>query len=894
MIRRTFLKIAMSVIGGAAIDGLPASGSAKPTDRPNPVAGKRPRKKDGLVIGVLSDPLLAAFATPSQLKIADFQQTWGAMPNVRVVALDRYQIRSYATLFEGQLDVLVYPYGPAYPMDAAPFYTGDSVLGFLKRGGAILTTGGVPFGNPLDENGRPISGHAPGEEATPTAEVYARWVAPLGYKYYQHPVTPPVLKADRAFLPSIPADTQLPGSPIGIVANNSSHEPVPQPYHGNVFPERYPARQVTPLLLGTDRYGQTLATNALLIQDFEDGSRRIHFSHMGDQHPLAHGTPLFANLMGDVLALLANRLVVKDVQTGYACYRDGEPVIVRAELISFDDAEPAAEVLVEIRDGDTVVDTHHENISIPSGKSAFLEWTWNPGHFGSDDYTVSVSILRDGRTVSRGNNGFVVWKEEVARAGPGVEINGKYFRRSDGESFVLGTNYYESTRGEIMWFRPDVSRISADLRSMRDCGVSYIRPHYHHLKWFKDYLLFQHQRLLPYFESLEKVTDPLPDEHAWRIFDAFIYLCQKLGIAYGGDLFTLVPAEMGDPRGWFPLTDAVVIPEKRVVAKRFFQQINERYKNVPCILWDLWNEPSVPVPPLKDWIGEMRTCLADLPIRRLITVGGGMTEQLGDSIDFFGLHVGIGDIRNHVNPAPKPLLAQETYMDHLEDLASEEQQAGDMRNGILSSVYAGFAGFAPWSWTRQMRLWQDSYEHDPQFRMETWDDRLGAQTHDDGTIKPAGRVFKDFANLLRSISFTAFDSATKTVHTSRGRVTVTFKDAGGMDALMHHDDDHCFAAMGTGAISWKGNPLLQGSANASFYIFCPQDDLLSAKKLFFKCDQPGSLRLVRSSAPLSLSLVDLTPHGVRLLETLPHGYDGQALTLTVAPTQEAYWIAAEW
>ncbi len=65
-----------------------------------------------------------------------------------------------------------------------------------------------------------------------------------------------------------------------------------------------------------------------------------------------------------------------------------------------------------------------------------------------------------------------------------------------------------------MWYRPDVSRICADLCRMRECGVNYIRPHYHHLKWFKDYLECQHGELLPYFESLKDLASPLPNERA--------------------------------------------------------------------------------------------------------------------------------------------------------------------------------------------------------------------------------------------------------------------------------------------------------------------------------------------------------------------------------------------
>lgn len=35
-------------------------------------------------------------------------------------------------------------------MDAPPFYTRQTLRAFLKRGGAVLTTGGVPFASPMN------------------------------------------------------------------------------------------------------------------------------------------------------------------------------------------------------------------------------------------------------------------------------------------------------------------------------------------------------------------------------------------------------------------------------------------------------------------------------------------------------------------------------------------------------------------------------------------------------------------------------------------------------------------------------------------------------------------------------------------------------------------------
>jgi hypothetical protein len=399
--------------------------------------------------------------------------------------------------------------------------------------------------------------------------------------------------------------------------------------------------------------------------------------------------------------------------------------------------------------------------------------------------------------------------------------------------------------------------------------------------------MFQHQKLPPYFESLEKKTDPMPDEAGWRIFDTFIYLCQKLGIAYGGDLFTLVPEEMGDPRGWFPMTEALVSEEARAHARKFLILLTARYSQVPCILWDLWNEPGVDPGLLRDWTVDMRKCLASSAVKRLITVGS--APDLGDAMDFVGLHTQIKGIGGYPNDSHKPVIAQEVYLDRNEDLEAEMDQAVAMRLGILSSVQAGLAGFAPWSWTRQMRLWQDSYEHDAQFRMETWDDRLGCQTHDDGTLKPAGLVFKDMGVLLRSITFVGFDPATRIVKSSRGQVTADTDKK----SLLHASGDQCFAAMAPTSVVWKGAEVVSGKQDANVYVLAPMDDVLSAKKLYFKCDQPGKVRMSRSTAK-TVSLVELEPGMERKVADLAATADGNAISITIAPTQERYWIAAEW
>ena len=123
-------------------------------------------------------------------------------------------------------------------------------------------------------------------------------------------------------------------------------------------------------------------------------------------------------------------------------------------------------------------------------------------------------------------NSFAVWNDSVALKGSPISIKNEYVKIGNDETFISGTNYYESTRGDIMWFRPDVKRVMNDFKQMRSTGINYIRPHYHHLKWFRDYLTNQYDSLFPFYKSLENVTNPLPDERAWRIFVLLIYMSQ--------------------------------------------------------------------------------------------------------------------------------------------------------------------------------------------------------------------------------------------------------------------------------------------------------------------------------------------------------------------------------
>lgn len=842
-------------------------------------------QQSNVVIGVFRDKHFEGKEVPAGLRPEHFMEAWRSLPNVKMVYLDIDEIRSYSAIFKNQMDILIFPYGGYYPMEAYGYYSGQSFNYFLKKGGAVISTGEVPFSKQTDKR---LSTPGKSDSLNIDRDVYDKWLSKFGIKYYVSATIPSKTAVNYDFLPNVPATMQLVPGRIGIVSNNSSHEPVPKPSNGNVFPERYPARQVIPLLTGCDQFNKVLATNALLVQDFENGSRQILIANAKEPHLLSP-SPQLPGIMADIFRLITNKVFAKDIECAYACYKPGEEVLIKAELVSFEMNEEVVEVRLDILDSSKkIVHTITEQSTILPKQTITKNWSWKPKIFAADEYTVRLRIYRKGKVVSEAENGFVVWNDEVVKNGPGISKNNEYFTIGKDETFMSGTNYYESTRGEIMWFRPNVKNMSKDIKDMQSAGVNYIRPHYHHLKWFKDYLLYHHNQLFEFYKSLDTVNNPLPDERGWRIWDMFIYLTQKYKIVYGGDLFTLVPEEMGDPRGWWGTTETIYTKTGRAVQKEFLKQVDKRYADVKGISWDLFNEPfDIPHADIEAWAADLKQTLTENNTGRLISIGG--SDHISkDIVDYETPH-GIPPA-NDYNTSGIPTVMQELHIDRKEGFDDEKDQAEALRQQYFVVIKNGYAGICPWSWSRQMRLWQDSYEHHYSFAMEKWDDRLGLHTHDDGTIKMAGQVFSNMSFLVKKIAFTDFDSQTNKVTTSKGEVVVNLIDSA--YSLYHVNNKNFFAAVSKNEISWQGTTFLKGTKGAYLYLYSNDDKPINtSKQLLLKSEKPGTLYLnTFSKKPNKIYLVKPADGKNVILKELKATVRNGELVIDLEEDFASYWI----
>jgi hypothetical protein len=370
----------------------------------------------------------------------------------------------------------------------------------------------------------------------------------------------------------------------------------------------------------------------------------------------------------------------------------------------------------------------------------------------------------------------------------------------------------------------------------------------------------------------------------------FIYLCQKYNIVYGGDLFTLVPSEMGDPRGWFGTWETIYDPDQRKVQKEFLRLLCLRYKNIPGISWDLFNEPSyIPHPDIVEWAKELCSVVKEISPNMLLTVGG--ADNLGGVVDYDSPH---GNPDSHYfNKRNKPYLVQEMYVDNKENFSYELIQGEDIRKYYTIAIRNGFAGICPWSWTRQMRLRQDSYEHHFSFTMEKWDDRLGMHVHDDGTMKVAGQIFKDISILMKSVVLMDFDTITNKVVTSQGEILASLDHENGQkgQSIYHVSEHKCFAAMALDSAYQQNKTFVCGAKDAYVYFICQdKKDFFVSKQIFLKSEKAGRLLLDRTDKPKSITLMDISPSGNIPLEKLTYKNTSRGIEMNVTPAMSEYWI----
>lgn len=619
-----------------------------------------------------------------------------------VTYLDSDDLGNGECLNTDTFDLLVMPYGEVFPYKAF-----QNIKEYIFGGGGLLNVAGRPFWVSVEKLDN-------GWQKVDIKDPYMEFLSDLGIKYY------------------VSEETQG----IGLsVTTSLSFNPV-KPTHGNVFPYRIPARDFLKskedvIFVKSWRNPYVRGSKKLINKWCLIGAR-------GEDHPLNPQNPRAQEALIKIIEYLSYPIIMHDLETDLAAYQQGEKVEVSLKVMNIGKNSETGTVEVEFLDQeDKVVYRKSRQVELKPGQEITLQEVWQPEGFKSNFYKVTALLKKDSAVFDTEENGFVVINKGILESGPSIKIEKNRFIVNGESSLILGVNYYESRLGELLWLRPNLLRIREDFKSMRKIGINMVRIHYHHSKWFRDYFAnVVKEPLDPYFEMADNTA--LPSERSLRILDAIIQIAQEEGLVFCMDIFSLVPEEMGNPVGWLGLKERILDKDKINVQKKFVEIIAQRYKDVPGITWDLWNEPRLgndDLDLLRRWAGEIRDLFRKNGDVHPVTIGGDLSVRLPDVLDYVCVHTYEPAEFKFAESLGKPVIFQETWHPAGMGLEEEIRQKQELIKDFNAFLNTDAAGFMPWQWTRQARLWNNASE------AEKWDDDLGICIREDGSLKPAGSAY---------------------------------------------------------------------------------------------------------------------------------------------------------
>ncbi len=458
-----------------------------------------------------------------------------------------------AQIFTSNHDLLVLPYGSAFPKEAW-----TSVIKYLQAGGNWLNLGGVPFSVPVIR------------EAT-------GWRSEVRQTAYHKR-----LGITQAF----PVSTQQISS---YILNEQTHAP-------QTFLKEFSAEEIYELYV---RFTETV--------DFpnEGGSagardarlRSLVYGISRDNHRIAApfiqidrmqgdyagGRWVLANFKGSMSAnairFLAEQALQGSVEltarTTFGCYYEGE-----TPSLSVQCRKPKGNIeqLIKGECRIEITDDHGKNIdvldvalrgegTVVSGTARMKQRALLPGLYHVNVQQPVKSVSSDSEYLLSTSTGFWIYDKRLLESGKSLIVNNDYFLREGKPYIVTGTTYMGSDVHRKFLFEPNPSQWDKDFAEMKSSGINMVRTGI----WtgWRNYMLD--------VGSLNEI--PL------RAMDAFLLTARKYDIPVIFTFFAFLPETWGG-------VNAYLDPRSVNAQKEFISTFAQRYRGVNDIIWDFINEPS--------------------------------------------------------------------------------------------------------------------------------------------------------------------------------------------------------------------------------------------------------------------------------------------------------------
>lgn len=454
-----------------------------------------------------------------------------------------------------QADVLLLPYGSAFPLDAWP-----AIRRFVEAGGGLVVLGGAPFEQPV----RQLPPDAQGTKAyalglRQPSFAHDLLIGPVD-RIENGEIVGPVRVApavDSAWEGSLPAPTQA----FALTVRLATRKDLP----GEQGSEGPRDAVLRPLVHVLDRDGLPRACLLMAID-------RMRGNDAGARWVLA---PSDASLDAPAIRQAALRALEGAAQ-----------IEARPIRASIEPGEtPAIRVLVlrpAMRAGETAPMRALVRARDDEGRSVFegdVALTGNAEQrtgfvllataapLAPGLYHVEVSLPDVPWHPRSTTTGFWVKDRRLLQTGPRLTVSRDWIRRDGKVMPVIGTTYMASDVHRKFLFEPNPHAWDRDFREMARLGVNFVRTGLW-TAWSRAML------------------DPgAVDESMLSALEAYVLSAARHGIAVCFNFFAFQPPAFG---GTNPFLD----PRSLEGQSAFLTLVASRFRDVPWVHWDLINEPS--------------------------------------------------------------------------------------------------------------------------------------------------------------------------------------------------------------------------------------------------------------------------------------------------------------
>ena len=426
-------------------------------------------------------------------------------------------------------DLLVLPYGSAFPADAW-----SSIHGYLNAGGNLLVAGGQPFRVPVwRENGS--------FNQEPPQDTYSR---EFGFNHtYEIPVAGATKFAWRdgySFLGS----TEIRARSFFAVEGYA----------------------VDGLGYMVDSGGDEVAAPAIVSE--RSGSRQVMLDF--DPEPGYWESPQGVALIHAAAEYARRGATSFWIETLFSTLKPGEFPELVLHVQNHGETENG-EARVELLSGDTVLDNARVTCSGRRVDASIdFRKTLAPGF-----YTIRAAYSAGGQPHEFAQNGFWVEDQKLLNSGPVLGVQGDFLTRDGKPYFPVGANYF--TTGDPDWdfSGPRNAWIwSRDFADMARHGISVVRTG-----------VWMAQK-----KFIEDATAQV-NERFLRNVEAFLLCARRHNVAVNFTLFAFAPQINGreeNETGPNPYLDAGAVRAEQ----DYVLSVVNRFKDAPWVSWDLINEPS--------------------------------------------------------------------------------------------------------------------------------------------------------------------------------------------------------------------------------------------------------------------------------------------------------------